>query len=1053
MLMQKLVDAFQLHQQGQLDEAGRRYKEILEMDSQNFDVLHLLGLLSHQLGASAEAEYFFLSAITIKPDFFQVYSSYARYLHDHNRLDDAFSCYAKSALLKSDDADIFFDLGVILQDMKRFSEALESFDKALSVRFDFAMVHNNRGVVLRELGRYEEAVASFERAIMAQPLYALAYSNRASALKDLGRFKDAIVSHEVAITIDPQQPDFYFNRGNVLLELDMVHEAMENFGRAIFINPTYVEAIYARGNALLKLERFEDAIVDYDQALLAREFYPQAYLSCGEAFNGLKRFEEAIICCNRAVEIDPTYADAFFNAGNALKKLHFFDQALLSWNKALVINPKFAEVFYNQGILFKELNRVDEALASYDSAIVIKKDYAEALLNRGVLLSEINRFEDALLSYEQAIDVKPDFFEAYNNRGVALQKLKRFDDALASYDKAISIKGNYEDAYNNRGNALMDLNRQHEALASYEVAISIKADYADAHNNRGNVLMELVRFDEALASYGRAIDSKFDFSEAHCGRANALRELQRFDEALESYEQAASINPDCSIAVYNAAVTFQSLKRFNEARIHYQKFLEIESVSENLNVNIRNWFEDFYSLDLIPASFLTKEELNLSWTELGEKLDRCLNALAMDPAAFLMHRPVITRFLFNLTGFYIAYFQKNEVEVMTKYSTLVSKALGVTDVDFRSRKRRPGKIRLGVASGLLKKHNGAYWAYHWLANLPKDYEFFTYAFNTDADELTRMFGELGTHRSLRFDRENFTSAIETMRADDLDILMLPDVGMTSSSRVLSCYRIAPIQFTAWGHPVTTGSSKIDYYLSSDLMEPENAQSHYSETLVRLPNLALFLTPPSPRTSAPEQFDLPKDAVLYGCLQSLFKYLPQYDYVFPQIAKETPEAFFVFLEGTPTYTGSILKQRLSQVFSDCGLEFERHVKFLPRVSTHGYLDLVARMDVILDSIGWTGGNTSLQAIELGKPIVTTPGEFMRGRHTSAMFRMMGLENHVSMSVEDYIERAIRLGSSMALRAQTQLELSARKHLLYEDHLLIKAFDDFLKSAFAQGLLER
>jgi hypothetical protein len=310
--------------------------------------------------------------------------------------------------------------------------------------------------------------------------------------------------------------------------------------------------------------------------------------------------------------------------------------------------------------------------------------------------------------------------------------------------------------------------------------------------------------------------------------------------------------------------------------------------------------------------------------------------------------------------------------------------------------------------------------------------------------MTEKFAALGTHRSLRFGK----AALDVMRADELDILMLPDVGMTPASRILSCHRIAPIQFTAWGHPVTSGAPDIDFFLSSDLMEPEDAQSHYTERLVRLPNLALYLNPPAPRLVQSRDFDLPKGRVLFGCLQSLFKYLPHYDHVLPRIAQGIPQAVFVFLEGHPPHTTATLRRRMSEAFASFGLDARDHVKILPSVSREGYLDLMAGMDVILDSIGWTGGNTSLQAIELGKPIVTLPGDFMRGRHTCAMFRMMGLEDQVAFSLEDYISRAVRLGADGALREQVGREMLERKHLLDEDRTFIDALDGFLKAEFTK-----
>lgn len=45
--------------------------------------------------------------------------------------------------------------------------------------------------------------------------------------------------------------------------------------------------------------------------------------------------------------------------------------------------------------------------------------------------------------------------------------------------------------------------------------------------------------------------------------------------------------------------------------------------------------------------------------------------------------------------------------------------------------------------------------------------------------------------------------------------------------------------------------------------------------------------------------------------------------------------------------------------------------------------------MLDSLHWSGGNTTLDALASGLPIVTLPGEFMRGRQTAAMLNLIGV----------------------------------------------------------------
>ena len=292
-----------------------------------------------------------------------------------------------------------------------------------------------------------------------------------------------------------------------------------------------------------------------------------------------------------------------------------------------------------------------------------------------------------------------------------------------------------------------------------------------------------------------------------------------------------------------------------------------------------------------------------------------------------------------------------------------------------------------------------------------------------------------------------------MREDALDVLMLTDVGMTPVSRFLSLHRIAPSQFTAWGHPVTTGSPEMDFYLSSDLMEPADAQDHYAERLVRMPNLALYLEDEDEdETEGPVErasFGLPEGRILYGCLQSLFKYLPRHDGLFPRIAREVPDALFVFLEGSPAYTTTVLRRRLEAAFAAEGLDAARHVTFLPRQKPRDFDSLMRCMDVCVDSVGWSGGNTSLKNIRYGVPLATLDGTTMRGRHSSAMFRMIGAEELIATSPEGYVGLLVRLGKDEAQRRHAARLFHDGRHRLYRDESFITALDRFLKHTMAAG----
>ena len=141
--------------------------------------------------------------------------------------------------------------------------------------------------------------------------------------------------------------------------------------------------------------------------------------------------------------------------------------------------------------------------------------------------------------------------------------------------------------------------------------------------------------------------------------------------------------------------------------------------------------------------------------------------------------------------------------------------------------------------------------------------------------------------------------------------------MDPVSAQLAAQRLASVQCNSWGHPDTSGFPTLDYYLSSDLMEPGNGQEHYTERLVRLPNLSIYYDEPAAPavTLRREDLGLRAEATVYWCGQSLFKYLPQYDEVFPRIAREVGDCQFVFVQyQRGTHVGELFRERLEKSFT-------------------------------------------------------------------------------------------------------------------------------------------
>ena len=417
----KFEQAFAWHRQGAFAQAQVLYEEVLSIEPNHVDALHLSGVLAAQTNNPRKAAELIGKAIAIKPD----------------------------------NAEYHCNYGLVLLELKELEGAATSFDKAISLKPDYKEACINRGNVLLELKRYDEAVECFDNAIAIKPDFAEAYFNRGNTLKKLNRFDDALDSFNKAIAIKPGFTEAYFNRGNTLNELKEFFSALESFDKAISLKPDFAEAYSHRGYALKELKQLDSAIESFNKAIAIKPRYHEAFANRGNAFLELKRFDAALESFDSAISLKPDYLEAYSNRAVVLQELKQYNAALESLDKAIAINPHYHEAYSNRGNTLKELKRFDEALASFDKAISLKPDYHEAYSNRGVLLQELKHFDESLANFDKAISLKPDYHEAYSNRGILLEDMRQLEEALASYDKAISLKPDFAEAYWNKSLTLL----------------------------------------------------------------------------------------------------------------------------------------------------------------------------------------------------------------------------------------------------------------------------------------------------------------------------------------------------------------------------------------------------------------------------------------------------------------------------------------------------------------------------------------------------------------------------------------------------------------------
>jgi predicted O-linked N-acetylglucosamine transferase (SPINDLY family) len=343
------------------------------------------------------------------------------------------------------------------------------------------------------------------------------------------------------------------------------------------------------------------------------------------------------------------------------------------------------------------------------------------------------------------------------------------------------------------------------------------------------------------------------------------------------------------------------------------------------------------------------------------------------------------------------------------------------------RPRRPGPFRVAFASSTLRFHTVGRLMGGLIPYLrAPDVEVSVFqdgrqddAANRIAESADRAFRLAGTLA----DRQRIIAETEP------DLLIYPEIGMEQAIWHLAFARLAPVQAVTWGHPVTTGIDTIDVYLSAVDHEPEDADRHYSERLVRLAAMPMILgTMPAPIPFDRARYGLPAGVPLLACLQSPFKIHPDSDALFAEVLRAAPEALLVI----PHWVETVWVDRIHRRFARTHPELADRLVHVPRLEHREYLGFVQACDGLLDPPHFTGGQSTLEAFLLGTPIVTLPGALMRGRLTYGFYRRLGIEEAVASDAADFARIAARLVRDRAWRDDLgrRIRVAAGKRLLHD-----------------------
>jgi predicted O-linked N-acetylglucosamine transferase (SPINDLY family) len=733
-----------------------------------------------------------------------------------------------------------------------------------------------------------------------------------------------------------------------------------------------------------------------------------------------KEYEKSEKKYKQVLIADINHAEAWFHLGILYHKKEQYPDALNALLRALELDSSKAVWHYSLGLVLEELGTIPQAIRAYQESIALDPQWISAHNRLGNIWFKAGDLEQAESMYRQVLTACPEHCAGYMNLGNILLARNQIDEAIDAYEKALSLKPRDPDILNNLG-----------------VAFEAKKDKAQASFYFGYSCYRQGKYQEAIDCYHEFLEYQTGGIAFYLDLADCYKKLEDYEAAFNIYREGINLYPNADWLYLNLALAWQDYGNTEKAIAVLIQALQV--LPDNFNLKL-------YQQLMLPIIYETTEEIKYYRQRFTQGLEVLVQQTSLEtPEAIDAASLAIS----SRTNFYLQYQGKNDINIQRQYGEFVHRVMAASYPQWaKALPRLPfkenEKIRIGYVSAHFRLQTVGKLLFGWIKNHNREtFEIHCYYTGRIVDQITRKFQRASD--AFYHIPDDIEALCQQIVDDKLHVLVFTDIGMEQQTSQIAALHLAPVQCITWGHPITSGLPTIDYYLTTELMEPENAQEHYTEKLIELPNIGVCYQKPNlpEQTKTRSDFQLRDEATLYLSCQSLFKYLPQYDYIFAAIAQQVPQSQFAFLSHYSNFITEKFRQRLKRTFANYNLNSEDYCVIVPRQDWIGYASLNLVSDIYLDTLSWSGGNTTLEAIACNLPIVTCPGEFMRGRHSYGILKMLGVTETIAQTEAEYIEIAVRLGRDSVWRKSIVQQMIERHSYLYEDKTCVAALEDFYR----------
>jgi tetratricopeptide (TPR) repeat protein len=346
-------------------EAEPQYRQYLAENPQHADTLHMLGLLCHQTGRTAEGLEFIQRSIAFMPTNPLAYSNLAEILRLQGRLDEAANACRQSLALAPKLSAAHVNLAMILQQQKKPTEALPHAMEAINLaprEFNGYVV---AGLCLADTGQNLNALRYLEEAMKLKPDDVGILSTMAGLCIRVEMNDKAVAFMQRAIEIAPNDPGIIMGMGSLFAQLEKWDKAAPWLEKTLELKPDFIPALFILAGVRTGQKRFEDCIATCRRIMALAPEEHDILATLSEAMMNMGRFDEAIAELKRAIAIKPR-PSLLQSLSNAYTRIGQPDKGIEHIEQAIALDPKNAILHFNKSIILLLMGRMREAWPEYE---------------------------------------------------------------------------------------------------------------------------------------------------------------------------------------------------------------------------------------------------------------------------------------------------------------------------------------------------------------------------------------------------------------------------------------------------------------------------------------------------------------------------------------------------------------------------------------------------------------------------------------------------------------------------------------------------------------